>query len=286
MSMMTSFRIVVRAATKFSEHDGAQMGAALSYYALFSTAPLLLLAVMLAGLFYGEEEARARVKEHLREQLGEQSAQLVTSWMNQAARPAEGRIAAGVGIGLLLVGSLSLFLHLRRCLCIIWDLELPKGSGLLLTLLNYLLAIVAVLCVGLLLLVSLAASTAVAVLTRYEQLPGGRTLWHWVEVGISFLLLTLFFAVVYRVLSGRQVSWRYLWYGAFISAVLFTIGKLLIGLYLAYTSTASVYGAAGSLVVFLVWVYYSSQIAFFGAELIQARRTRSEWMSPPAPGTS
>src|SRR5581483_7347245 len=120
----------------------------------------------------------------------------------------------GVGIGLLLVGSLGLFLHLRRCLCIIWSLEPPRGSGLLLTLLNYLLAILAVLCVGLLLLVSLAASTAVAILTRDDRLPGGRTLWHWVEVGISFLLLTLFFAVVYRVLSGRQVSWRFLWYGA------------------------------------------------------------------------
>lgn len=285
MPFSTSIRIVVRAATRFSEHDGAQMGAALSYYAVFSTAPLLLLAVMLASLFYDEEAARAQVKTHLTEMLGPQSAEEISSWMKREGRPEGGRLAAVVGISLLLVGTLGLFLHVRRCLCIIWELEPPQGSSLLLTLLNYLLAIVAVLCVGLLLLVSLAASTAVAIMVHLmgDKLPGGASLWHWVEVGLSFLLLTLFFAVVYRVLSGRKVSWGYIWYGAFVCAVLFTIGKKLISLYLAYTSSTSIYGAAGSLVVFLVWVYYSSQIAFFGAELIQARRTRSEWM-PQQPG--
>ena len=110
-------------------------------------------------------------------------------------------------------------------------------------------------------------------------MPGGAVLWHWLEAGVSFVLLTLFFAAIYRVLSGQRIPWGYVWYGSIISPLLFTIGKTLIGLYLAYSSTTSVYGAAGSLVVFLVWVYYSSQIAFFGAELIQARRTRAEWMS-------
>ncbi len=284
MPFLTSIRIVVRAATQFSQHDGAQMSAALAYYALFSTTPLLLLAVRVAGLFFGEEEARAQVRTRLTERFGPETTRLITDWMDQAARPASGTLAAVVGIVLLLVGALGLFLHLRRCLCIIWQLEPPKGSGLLITLLNYLLAILAVVVVGLLLLVSLAASTAAAVLIHdfNDWLPGGAGLWRWIEWALSFFLLALFFAVVYRVLSGRQVPWHYLWYGAFVSAFLFTVGKTLISLYLAYTSTTSIYGAAGSLVVFLVWVYYSSQIAFFGAELIQARRTRAEWLPPAA----
>jgi len=288
MAILTSFRIVARAATRFSAHDGAQMGAALAYYAVFSTAPLLLLAVMLASLFFDEEAAQEQVHARLTEMVGQSNADVIFTWMEHAARPGGTTLATVLGIGFLLLGALGLFLHLRRCLCIIWELEPPKGSSLLMTLLNYGLAILAVLCVGLLLLVSLAVSTATTVLVRImgDKLPGGGDLWRWVEVGVSFLLLTLFFAVVYWVLSGRQLAWRYVWYGSFISAFLFTIGKTLISLYLAYTSTTSVYGAAGSLVIFLVWIYYSSQIAFFGAELIQARRTRKEWLGGSTPATS
>jgi membrane protein len=112
--------------------------------------------------------------------------------------------------------------------------------------------------------------------------PGGRALWHWLEMGFSFLMLTLFFAVMYQILSAGQIAWRYILYGAVVSSLLFTLGKALISLYLAYTSMASIYGAAGSLVLFLVWVYYSSQIVFFGAELVQARRTRNEWLNGSA----
>jgi len=283
MPLPTSLRIVIRAASQFSAHDGAQMGAALAYYAVFSTAPLLILAVMLAGLFFGEETARAQVHATLAEALDPQSADVITAWMEHATRPAAGALAAILGFGILLLGALGSFLHVRRCLRLIWQLEPLGRNGLLMTLFDYLLAILAALCVGLLLLVSLAASTAALVLVKFidKELPGGGALWHWVEAGVSFLLVTLFFAVVARVLSGQQIPWRHLWYGSFVSAFLFTAGKMLISLYLAYTSTASVYGAAGSLAIFLIWVYYSAQIAFFGAELTQARRTRADWLSAP-----
>ncbi len=281
MPIPTSLRVIYRAATQFSANGGSQMGAALAYYALFSTAPLLILAVMLAGFFFGEEAAYAQVSARLNELFGPASAQEITSWMKEAGRPAGGGLTAAVGIALLMLGSLGAFLHVRRCLCIIWHLEPETSNSVLLTLLNYFLAMLAALCVGLLLLLSLAASTAVAVIvTRMDKvLPGGGTLWHWLALGFSFVMLTLFFAVVYHILSSRKVSWTYIWYGSTISAFLFTVGKTLISLYLAHTSMLSIYGAAGSLVVFLVWVYYSSQIAFFGAELIQARRTRKEWMT-------
>jgi membrane protein len=280
----TAFRIVARAASQFSADNGTQMGAALAYYALFSTAPLLLLAVMVAGLVYGQEAAQARLEAHLTEALGPQSAREITDWMQHAIHPAAGRLAAVVGIGLLLLGSLGAFLHVRRCLMTIWRLTPTGTNSFLLAVIDYAVAIVATLCVGLLLLLSLVVSTAVGVVVGFmgDKLPGGAALWHWVDVGVSFLFLTLFFAVICRVLAGRQIPWSYIWYGAFVTALLFTIGKTLIGLYLAYTSTASIYGAAGSLVIFLLWVYYSAQILFFGAELIQARRTRGEWMSAPS----
>ncbi len=284
MVFMTSFRIVVRAVTRFFEHDGAQMGAALAYYAVFSTAPLLILAVKVASLFFGEEQVQFQLHLRLNQWLQPELANEVLTWMAYANQPTGTALATVFGIGFLILGNLGLFLHLRRCLYVIWELKPPRGSSWLLTLLNYGLAILAIFCVSLLLLLSLVVSTGTTVLIREmgDKLPGGGALWHWVELGVSFLLLTLFFAVVYKVLSGQQLAWRYVWYGSFVTAVLFTIGKALISLYLAYTSTTSIYGAAGSVVVFLVWVYYSSQIAFFGAELIQARRTRSEWLHAAA----
>jgi len=280
MSISTSFRIVIRAASQFSAHGGTQMGAALAYYALFSTAPLLILAVMLAGLFVGEDAAQGHIHTFLTRVFSSQTANELVTWMDETARPEGGTLAAVLGIVLLVLGALGAFLHVRNCLYVIWRLETPGGNGIFLTMFNYFLASIAALCVGLLLLLSLAVSTAVVVLgkTMEKDLPGGATLWKGVDIGLSFLMLTLFFAVVYHVLSGRRIAWGYAWYGAFIAAFLFTIGKTLISLYLAHTSTVSVYGAAGSVVIFLVWVYYCSQIVFFGAELIQARRTRAEWL--------
>jgi membrane protein len=285
MALSTSIHILIRAVRQFAEDGVSQMGAALAYYALFSTAPLLILAVMFVGMIFDEEAARARVRVHLTEVVGPASADEILAAMELAIRPATGGLATSLGVAALVVGALGVFLHVRRCLCVIWRLELPRGSGFLETLLNYLLAILMVLCIGLLLFLSLAASTALQVLHQSlgENLPGGGALWQWLEAGLSFLMLSLFFALVFRVMSGRRIAWGYVVYGSLISALLFTVGKTLISMYLAYTSTASAYGAAASLVVFLVWVYYSAQIFFFGAELIQARRTRAVWLSGSAP---
>ena len=149
------------------------------------------------------------------------------------------------------------------------------------TLLNYVLAILMVLSIGALLSLSLVMSAAIPAMVDFvgEDSPVGARFFRWLDAGVSFGLLTLFFALVFRIMSGRRIGWPHVVYGSLISALLFTAGKTLVGLYLAYTSTASAYGAAGSLVVFLIWVYYSSQITFFGAELIQARRSRADWIS-------
>jgi len=281
MALSTSFRILFRAARQFGADGASQMGAALAYYALFSTAPLLVLAVMLSGLIFGEQVARDRVRQHLTEYVGPESAREVNKLMETATKPTGGTLAAVLGGTALVLGALSIFLHVRRCLCVIWRLDSPGSQRVLAALLNYLLAIIMVLCVGVLLFLSLAVSTAVPMLVDFlgKDFPVGERFWQGLDAGISFALLTLFFALVFRVMSGRRIAKHHVLYGSVITALLFTAGKTLIGLYLAYSSTASAYGAAGSLVVFLVWVYYSSQITFFGAELVQARRTRAEWLS-------
>jgi membrane protein len=285
MGFSISIRILVRAARQFAADGVSQMGAALAYYALFSTAPLLILAVLLASFLFGEENARARVREHLTEVVGPASAREVSALMEKGLQPTTGGWVAAGGTAALVLGALGAFLHVRHCLCVIWRLEPPDGSGVLGTLLNYVLAVVMVLCVALLLLVSLAASTAVPVLVRLlgNELPGGAAFWPWVEAGFSFILLSLFIALVFRIMSDRRIAWSHVVYGSLVSALLLTAGNTVIGLYLVYTSTASAYGAAGSLVAFLVWMYYAAQIFFFGAELVQAGRTRAEWLPQSAP---
>ena len=281
MAIATSFRILLRAARQFGADGASQMGAALAYYALFSTAPLLVLAVTLSGLIFGEGAARDRLRKHLTEVVGPETAREVNHLMETASKPKGGSLAAALGGATLLLGALSVFLHFRRCLCVIWRLDSPERKGVFEALLGYLLAIIMVLCVGILLLLSLAASTALPRLVHFlgKDFPLGASFWQWLDAGVSFALLTLFFALVFRVMSERRISWRHVLYGSVISALLFTAGKTLISFYLAYTSTASAYGAAGSLVVLLVWLYFSAQIVFFGAELVQARRTRADWLS-------
>jgi len=256
------------------------MGAALAYLSLFSIAPLLVIAISIAGLVFGPDAARGAVETQLNQALNNNktAVDFVLGMLKQVNRPKTGLLATIAGFVALVVGALGVFLHLRGALRRIWRLEPPGGGGFLATLLDYLLAIIMVLCCGGLLLVSLTVSTALAFVGTFvgnrftSRFPGGPLLCQSLEFLVSFAFITLLFAIVFRVLSARRIPWGQIWYGAAVTSLLFTVGKTLIGYYLAYTGTASAYGAAGSLVVFLIWVYYSSQIVFFGAEVVQARR--------------
>jgi membrane protein len=280
MFPMTSLRIIYRAGLKWSEHGGTRLGAALAYYAVFSIAPLLLIAIHTTGAVFGEDAAKGRVHDQLAALMGNDIAREVEKMVESAAQPQETFWTPLVSAAFLIAGALGAFLHMRGALCIIWELEPPHGNGWLGMLLDYFLAVVMVFIIATLLLASLACSVVVQVLQRTmpDSQAAFKDSWHWLEVGASFVFITILFAVSYRILSGGRIPWAYVAYGSVIAAVLFTIGRILVGYYIIYSGAASMYGAAGSLVVFLMWVYYSSQTLFFGAELIQARRTRHEWL--------
>ncbi|MCS7046549.1 MAG: YihY/virulence factor BrkB family protein [Gemmataceae bacterium] len=276
--MLTSVRIIVRAVKQWFADGGTHHGAALAYYALFSIAPVLVIAIRIAGAVFGEKAAQGHVAGQLEIVFGPAGAAAVQGWLVNAHEHSHSQLVPIVGIGLLMFAALGMFLYVRSALCTIWKLTPPRGSTFLGVLWDYTLALTMVCFCAVLLLASLAASMAVSIhhdwlLELLPWLP-----WKLLEMVVSFVYLTILFASMYRILSGGRISWGYVVYGSFIAAVLFSFGKMLLGWYLVHTSTLSIYGAAGSVVVFLLWVYYSSQILFFGAELIQARRSRHEWL--------
>ena len=280
MFLLTSFRIIYRAAQKWSEHGGTRLGAALAYYAVFSIAPMLLIATFISGAVFGEDAAEGEVHKHLESLMGETVASSVENFVLRAADDRkETHWTPTITIAILLAGALGAFLHVRTSLCTIWEIEPPRGNSWLGMLLDYALALVMVFVTATMLLISLACGIVVPILKRLLPEQFEERFWYWIEISASFFFLTLLFATSYRILSGGRISWGYVSYGAFISAVLFTIGKTVLSYYIVYSGAESMYGAAGSVVVFLMWVYYSSQVLFFGAELIQARRTRHEWMN-------
>lgn len=285
MLPIQSIRIFYRACVKWSENGGARLGAALAYYAIFSIAPMLLIAIHTSGAIFGEDAARGNLHQHLTRIMGDAVARALEKMVETAAEPTETAWTPTFSIVLLMVAALGAFLHVRSSLCIIWKLEAPHNNTWLGMLWDYTLAVIMVFVFATLIMVSLAASLVVPVLVKWMKeadVPEDLGL-EWIEMGASFLFMTVLFATVYRILSGGRIGWMYVIYGSFIAAVLFTFGKMVLGYYIAYSGLESMYGAAGSIVVFMMWVYYSSLILFFGAELIQARRTRNEWMYGQSP---
>ncbi len=275
----SSARVLYLALRQWSANQDLRWGAALAYYALFSVAPLLVIALNIASFFFGEEAASGELHRQLADALGREPAQAIESLLQQVHKDrGSAWWAQVISYSLLILGALGVFLHLRTALCFIWKLPPPHGGGIVAMVLDYALALIMVFFMGVLLLASVAASVATQIVKAEfgERLPGGGVIWEVVEILVSIALMTVLFAATYRVLSGRRISWSYVAYGSIIAALLFTVGKVLLSYYLVFTGTASAYGAAGSVVVFLVWVYYSSQVLFFGAELIQARRVHTE----------
>jgi membrane protein len=244
------------------------MGAALSYYTVFSLAPLLIIVIGIAGLVFGEEAARGAIIEQLQGLLGDEGARTINELIENAGKTGTGIVATIVGVVTLLFGASGVFVELQDDLDRIWKAPPRVGAGIIHFIRARLLTFGIVLAFAFLLLVALVLHAALAALGTYWGgiFEGTEWLLHLINFLISFCVVTVLFAMIYKVLPNLTVEWDDVWIGAIATAFLFTLGKFVIGLYLGKSAIASSYGAAGAVVILLIWMYYSAQAFLLGAE--------------------
>jgi len=269
MSPGAVWKLFKQTVTAWSDDHASSMGAAISYYTLFSIAPLLLIVIAVAGFFFGDAAARGEIMGQLQGLLGVDGARAVEALLKSVNRPAQGILATVVGIATLLLGATGVFAELQNDLDRIWRAPVSaSASGIMSLLRNRLLSFGLVLGFAFLLIVSLIASAVVSALGKWWGPMFGA--WELVAQAINFVLgfalMTVLFAMIYKIMPRVKIAWRDVWTGAVVTSLLFAIGKLLIGLYLGKSSVTSAFGAAGSLVLVMVWVYYSAQVFLLGAE--------------------
>jgi membrane protein len=266
--------LFVRAFKGWSADSAPSMGAALAFYTLFSLAPLLVLVIAIAGLVIGHDAAQQLVLAQLSGLLGDTGAQGVKSVLDATSTHKDSMVATAVSLATLALGATTVFAELRDDLDRIWHCEAPKAGGLWGKVRGRFLSFGMVVAIGFLLLVSLVVSAALSYLGSF--LGGGtESVMHGVELAVSVAVTTGLFALTFKVLPTARIAWRDVWLGSLVTAVLFSVGKFLIGLYIGKSAVASSYGAAGTLVVVIVWVYYSAQIFFYGAEFTREYARRS-----------
>ena len=261
--------MVKTAVTAWVDDYAPSMGAALSYYTLFSLAPLLLIVIAVAGMWFGRDAAQGAVLAQLGGIMGAEGALAVEGMLKVAREPAKGVLATVIGVIALLVGATAIFAELQSALDRIWREPAPKQeSGIWYLLRTRLLSFGLVLGLGFLLMVSLVVSAALAALGQWwgSWIQGWDVLLEALNFAVALTIFTVLFAMIYKIMPRARISWRDVWTGAAVTALLFTTGKVLVGLYLGQSALASGFGAAGSLVVLVAWVYYSAQIFLLGAE--------------------
>jgi membrane protein len=257
------------AAVNWVDDHAQSMGAALAFYTIFSIAPLLLIVISVAGFFFGEEAARGEIYGQLQGLLGTRGALAVQGLLESASRSKDSTLTAVLGLLFLYIGATSVFAELQDALGRIWRApQRPKSSGLWGILRARLLSFGLILCIGFLLIVSLAFSAALAALGRWwdPASSGWLTFASLAQFSLGVLMLTAVFAMIYKIMPRVQIDWRDVWIGAAVTSLLFIAGKYLIGAYIGRTGVTSSFGAAASLIIVLLWVYYSAQIFLFGAE--------------------
>jgi membrane protein len=267
--------VLKRAAVAWSDDQASTLGAALAYYTAFSLAPLLLIAISMASLFVNQSDARTGILGELKQTLGSSAGEAIGAMLDNAYQTGGDGIVTVIGLATLVIGASGVFVQLQDSFNVIWKTEAKPRTGNIVVhfIHNRFLSFAAVLGTGFLLLVSLVVSSVLAALSRWltsTAVVGNPLMWQTISMLVSFAFITLMFALLFKLLPDVPVAWRDVWIGALLTAGLFTLGQHLIGLYLGQSSLASSYGAAGSLVVLLVWVYYSAQIVLFGAEFTHA----------------
>jgi membrane protein len=268
--------------SEWQEDKASRLAAALAYYTAFSIAPLLLLTISIAGLVLGDEAAQGTIFYQLQGLLGPEAAGFFQSAIAHSREPGSSSVSAAIGIATLIWSAGNVFGQLQDALNTIWEVQ-PAPAGLVGSVKRRIVPLSMVLGIGFLLLVSLLLSAGISAVGTFlgEVLPGSIVFWQAVNVILSLVVVTLLLAAIFKVLPDAEVSWSDVWIGAILTSLLFVVGKTLIGIYLGHASVGSTYGAAGSLLVFLVWVYYSAQILFFGAEFTQVyARQRGKGIVP------
>ena len=263
-----TWRLLKNSVSEFVNDRGARLGAALAFYTTFSVAPLLVISIGIASLFFGTDAVQGQLKQQLDGLVGEDSAQGIQAMITAATREQRvGVLSSVLGVVALLFGATGVFVELKDSMNIIWGVKVKPGMGIWGLLKDRALSFAMVLSIGVLLLISLSLSTLLSAIG------------HWIDLSLmtprivdlvsTSIVIPLLFMFIFKFLPDAQVQWRDVWIGAVVTSLFFTLGRYLISLYLVNAAVSSAYGAAGSLAVFLLWTYYSSQILFFGAEFTQ-----------------
>jgi membrane protein len=272
MKRKSIWQLLKDTVVQWIEDNPFQLAAALSYYTLFSLAPLLIIAISIAGLAFGHEAAQNQIVETLQDLVGRDTAQAIQEIVqNASSKPESGVFSSVLGVLILLVGAGGVVGQLQTSLNTIWGVAPKAGQGMSGFVRQRFISFAMVLAIGFLLVVSLAASALLTTFTQFTSDLLGTTafLAHGLDLVLSFVFVTALFAMIYKFLPDVRIEWRDVIVGAALTSLLFTIGKILIGIYLGTSGVTSTYGAAGSLITVLLWVYYSSLIFFLGAEFTQ-----------------
>jgi len=266
------WQVVKETGTAWDEDNVTRLAAALAYYTLLSIAPLIVLAVAVTGLAFGEEAARQHIAGELAGVVGAGAAEAIESIAKNARAPGTGFFSIAVGVVVLLFGASGVFGELQAALNTVWDVAPKPGRGIWGVIKDRFFSFTLVVGVAFLLLVSLVVSAALTWVGQVFEhtLPGGAVVWQVLNFCISFGVVTALFALMFKTLPDARIHWRDVWVGSAVTAGLFTLGKFGLGLYLGSAGVSSAYGAAGSIVALVIWVYYSAQVLLVGAEFTEA----------------
>ncbi len=254
--------------SEWNEHEAPRLAAALSFYTILSLAPLVILIVAVVALAFGRSSAQEQILNQVQGMVGQEGAATAKTMIEHADKPASGTVASIIGLITLLFGASGVFGELRSALDKIWGTKAENASGVVGMIRQRFFSFGMVLSIGFLLLVSLVLSAGLAAAGKFlgEILPVPTVVLTVINLLVSFSAIAVLFALIFKYVPEAKIAWKDVWAGAIGTAVLFTLGKFLIGIYLGKAAVGSAYGAAGSLIVVIVWVYYSSMIFFFGAE--------------------
>jgi membrane protein len=265
-----AWQLIRDAAKEWSNDKAPRLGAALAYYTVFAIAPVLLVAMSVAALALGQEAAQGHILDELRSMFGDDTAKMIQEALAKSSERKSGVIGTVVGVGTLLVGATAVMIELEAALDAVWKVVPRPGRGIKGLIRERLLSLGLVLSLGFLLMVSLVTSAVLAAmgdLLERWSFHGADVVGHILNNTLSVGLIAVFFALIFKYLPNTKIAWRDVWFGALVTSALFHVGKIAIGFYLGRATVASTFGAAGSLAVLLVWVYYSAQIVLFGAEM-------------------